>query len=189
VDLFTKGGSRFTSTIQIGKQKDNGYDGSGYEAGQDTNILYIGQTADFYNINKYIFKTENWVDANIDIGHEKKSAWQGWNIPEANDPAENKTNVSAGSRIYFWQTENLHGGLVAKGTYAFGDHAIGVEAGPFVADKESIIKVGAGFRNQSNSAYETNNGNLLMIGMDLDILKTIDKIVGYLKTKNKEVVK
>jgi len=186
VDLITKDGSRFTTTLQLGQQRDAGYDGVGYEASQKTKILYFGQTADFYNVSKSIFKTENWLDVVVDIGHEKESSWQGWPISEANDPAENKSSISVGSRVYFWQTESFHGGLVGKGNYAFGDHSIGLEAGPFVSDKEDIIKVGAGFRHQFNSAYETNNGSQIGIGMDLDIVKTIDKIVRYLKTDKKK---
>lgn len=185
-DLITKDGSRFTTSLQVGKQRDRGHDGQGYEAGQDTRILYFGQTADFYNVNKYIHKTENWLDVAIDIGHDKESSWQGSPIPQINDPAENKTSISAGSRVYFWQTESFHGGLAGKGSYAFGDHAIGLEAGPFVSDKQDIVKIGAGFRHQFNSAYETNNGNLVGIGLDLDIVKTIDKIVRYLRTTEKE---
>jgi len=196
VDLITKQGNRFTTTIQVGQQEDRGHDGAGYEASQRTRILYLGQTADLYHINKYIFKSENWLDVNIDIGHDKDSSWQGSTIPQISDPAENKTNISVGSRAYFWQTESFHGGLVGKGTYAFGDHGIGLETGPFISDKEDIIKVGAGFRHQFNSSSETNNGNLIGIGADLDIVKTIDRIVRYLKTKEtkdenkeKEVVK
>ena len=191
IDLTTEKGSRFATTVQIGEQKDRGHDGQGYKAVQDTRILYLGQSADFYDVSEHIFKVESWLDASIDIGHDKESTWQGWSISQADDPAENKTNFSVGSRAYFWQTESYHGGLVGKGTYAVGGHTIGLEAGPFISDKEDIIKVGAGWRYQFNSAYENNNGNLIGIGMDLDIVKTIDKILRYLKTKNedKEVIK
>jgi len=186
VDLITGNGSRFTTTLQLGQQRDYGHDGLGYVAKQKTDILYFGQTADFYNVSQSIFKTENWLDLNIDIGHSKESSWQGWPISEANDSAEDKTSIAVGSRVYFWQTENYHGGLVGKGMYAFGDHAIGLEAGPFIADRQDIVKAGAGWRHQFNSKYANNNGNLIGVGIDLDIVKTIDKIVRYLRTTEKE---
>jgi len=184
-DLTGKSGTRTVVTVQVGKQRDFGNDSLGYSARQDTDILLVGLSNDLYQVGPFN-KVESWGDLNIDIGHEKESSWQGWKIPQDNDPAEDKTGLAVGSRLYFWQTDGLKGGLVGKGTYAFGDHGVGIEAGPFLARQDDMIKVGAGWRYQFNSAYENNNGHMIGAGADIDLEKLFSMISAYVKSINEK---
>lgn len=177
-----KTGTKLTSTIQLGRQKDRGRTGLGYKSGQKTKILYFGESLDLYKVGPF-YKVESWLDANIDIGHDKDSSFRGRPISGRDDPAENKTYLGFGNRFYFWKTDYLHGGALGKLDYAVGDHSVGVEGGPFISDNGYIFKAGVTFRNQSNSKFDDNNGNSIGVNFDLDIEKTIRSIMGYMKTR------
>lgn len=187
VDLITdENGTKFTSTVQLGRQKDRGHTSLGYRSRQKTDILYFGEGVDLYNIGPFK-KIESWFDANIKVGHDDKdSSFRGSPISGRNDPAENKTVFGFGSRLYVLEAEHLHGGVLVKLDYAVGGHSTGVEVGPFISDKYDILKAGASLRHQFNSKFDSNNGSSVGIGLDLDILKTIDKIMGYLKDRKEK---
>lgn len=185
VDLTSKNGTRTVATVQAGKQRDFGHDGNGYSARQDTDIILVGLSNDVYKVGPFN-KIESWGDFVIDVGRSKESNWQGSPIPQVNDPAEDKTGVAVGSRLYFWQMGGAKGGVVGKGTYAFGDHGIGVEAGPFMATDDDMIKVGAGWRYQFNSSYENNNGHLVGLGADIDLEKLFSMVSAYVRSKTEK---
>lgn len=187
VDLITdENGTKFTSTVQLGWQKDRGRNSLGYRSRQKTKILYFGEGVDLYNIGPFK-KIESWFDANIKVGHDDKdSRFRGRSISGRDDPAENKTVFGFGSRLYLLEAEHLHGGVSIKLDYAVGGHSTGVETGLFIADKYDIVKAGAGLRHQFNSKFDSNNGSSVGIGLDLDISKTIDKIMGYLKDRKEK---
>jgi len=173
---MTRKGFRFTSSIQYGQQHDQGRDGKGYKAEQETDIIYLALTLDSYGDGSQLYKSrrfESWLDFNFDVSHKKESYWLGYLIPASSDRAGNKTSGSFGGRLYFGRLKNLKTGLVAKANYAWEDNSITSVAGFVVSSGEDIAKFGLEFKNTSNSKYSDANGNSIAITFDLEPQKRI----------------
>ncbi|MDD5031632.1 MAG: LysM domain-containing protein [Patescibacteria group bacterium] len=162
---------RFTSSLQLGRQHDQGRDGKGYKAEQDDSILYFGLTADSYGNGAEIFKErrfETWLDFIFDVGHSKKSWWANSRIPRRNDPAGNKGSVNFGSRYYLWDLDGFKSGIVAKSSYAYEDYGITSIVGFCIGSKEDIFKFGVEFKNTRNSKFRDANGNSIGVTLDFE---------------------
>jgi LysM repeat protein len=176
-----KDAQRIIFTGQYGNRVDHGMTSdSKYAAGQDTDILHFNLGHDWYRPKQTIYKTVSWLDLDIDVGHKKTSTWEGRPIPEANDPAGNKTEISAGSRLFFWKNDKLKikGGAQIEGDHAIEDRHIAGNIGPFISDPREMI-IGSGkVRYETNSKYEENNNKFSgILDLNFDLGQALKRLI------------
>lgn len=140
-----------------------------YDAKQKTDIVGVSIGNDLYFPKEPIYKISNYIDFNADVHHKKESTFDGTRINEQNDPAGNKTEVAAGSRLYFYRNNWMISGAIVEADHAAEDHHVGVNTGLFVGDPRDIFKAEVKARYVTNSKYENNNNKFSIgVGLNLD---------------------
>ncbi len=121
---------------------------------------------------------ESWLNSQIMVEGYKLSHVDGQVQSRENDPANDKTCIFFGSRLFpfsgFGVDKKMHLGFSAKVSHTLEDERVELILGP-VIDINHVLKLSFDWKGTFNSQWEKENGNSVGVVLDLDVVNAVNR--------------
>lgn len=122
---------------------------------------------------------ESWLNAQIMVEGYKLSYINGQVQSRENDPADDKTCLFSGCRLFPFSgfrvgKSKAHFGFSAKISHALEDGRVELILGP-VIDIGHVLKLSLDWKGTFNSRWEQENGNSVGVVLDLDVVNAVSR--------------